>query len=114
MISEVGHPGFSDAVPRYFQSSSFQKELYDRTVRLFRAMNFPVLVLQAGGDVGQPRWYYDDPKRPLTALLPQARIEFIEGAGHFTTINHPQQLTEAIARFFAATGRQSGTKQGVK
>jgi pimeloyl-ACP methyl ester carboxylesterase len=103
MISEVGHPGFSDAVPRYFQSSSFQLELHDRTVRLFRRMNFPVLILQAGEDVGQPRWYYDDPKRPLTALLPNARVEWIEDAGHFTTINVPERLTAAIARFFAET-----------
>lgn len=111
MISEVGHPGFSDAVPRYFQSSSFQKELYDRTVRLFKNMHFPVLILQAGQDVGQPRWYYDDPKRPLTALLPDARIEWVEGAGHFTTINYPEKLTLATARFLDEQQRRSRIAQ---
>ncbi len=103
MMSEAGHPGFSDAVPRYFQSSSFQKELYDRTVRLFRNMRFPVLLLQASEDVGQPRWYYDDQSRPITALFPNARLEFIEGAGHFTTINFPKELTAAIERFISNT-----------
>lgn len=99
MISEVSHPGFADAVVRYFQASSFQKELHDRVTRLFPAMNFPVLVLQAGEDVGQPRWYFDDPQRPLSDLIGDLRVQFLEGAGHFTTVNEPELLTQHIARF---------------
>ena len=97
--SEVGHDGFGDAVPRYFQSSSFLKELYDRTARLCRNMRFPVLLLQADGDVGQPRWYYDDPARPGTEQFPDARLGWIRDAGHFYTINHPDQVTDALVRF---------------
>ena len=103
MISEVSHPGFSDAVPRYFQSSSFQKELYDRVTRLFRSIRCPVLALQAGDDVGQPRWYYDDTSRPLSDHVRDLHLEFLDGAGHFTTVNFPERLTERIDAFLKAT-----------
>lgn len=99
MKSEVGHEGFGEAVARYFQSSSFQKEAYDRNTRLWPRMTFPVLLLQAGADVGQPKWYYEDEDHHALSILPNGHIEWVPQAGHFTTINHPDFLTDSIDRF---------------
>ncbi len=102
---EFSFPGIGDAVPRYFQSSSFQKELRDRTTRLCRNMTFPVLLLQADNDVGQPQYYYGDRRRPGVDQFPQAELEWVEGANHFSTITNTVQLTDHIDRFLERTNQ---------
>jgi pimeloyl-ACP methyl ester carboxylesterase len=94
-------------VIRYFQSSSFEKERLDRTCRLLRRMDFPVLLLQGDLDDGQPPFYYDDPTNPAVAQFPDARLQWVEGAGHYTNLEKPEQVTAAIEDFFArASARQ--------
>jgi pimeloyl-ACP methyl ester carboxylesterase len=100
---EMSYPGMANAVPRYFQSSSFEKERLDRTSRLLRRMTFPVLLLQATKDENQPRYYYADPVNPAVDQFPDARLAWIEGAGHYTNLEKPDDVTAKIATFFGAT-----------
>ena len=63
------------------------------------AISAPVLVLQ-GSET-----------KPLAAAsaqhvadnIPNARVEEIPGAGHAVPLTHPEELAEALARFFATT-----------
>jgi pimeloyl-ACP methyl ester carboxylesterase len=100
---EMSYPGLADAVPRYFQSSSFEKERLDRTSRLLRRMTFPVLLLQATHDENQPRYYYADPVNPAVDQFPDAQLDWIAGAGHYTNLEAPEQVTAKIAAFFRQT-----------
>ena len=77
----MSYPGLPDAVIRYFQSSSFEKERLDRTCRLLRRMNFPVLLLQGDLDEGQPPFYYDDPTNPAVAQFPGRAAAMGRGRG---------------------------------
>ena len=96
---EMSYPGLEQAVIRYFQSSSFEKEKLDRTSRLLRAMHFPVQLLQGDLDDGQPPFYYDHPANPATAVFPDARLVWVHGAGHYTNLEKPEVVTAAIDAF---------------
>jgi len=96
---QMSYPGLADAVIRYFQSSSFEKERLDRTSRLLRNMRFPVLLLQAELDEGQPRYYFEDASNPAVKQFPDARLEWIESAGHYANLEKPEVVTEKIAAF---------------
>lgn len=101
---EMSHPGMADAVVRYYQSSSFEKERLDRTSRLLRNMRFPVMLLQGDLDEGQPRFYFNDSSNPATAQFPDARLEWIEGAGHYTNLEKPGVVTQKLDAFYASLG----------
>lgn len=105
---EMSYPGLADAVIRYFQSSSFEKERLDRTSRLLRNMNFPVQLLMGDLDDGQPPYYYDHPASPATALFPDARLEWVRGAGHYTNLEKPEVVTAAIAAFLRDVAQHPG------
>lgn len=96
---EMSHPGLADAVIRYFQSSSFEKERLDRTSRLLRRMSFPVLLLQGDLDEGQPPFYFDHPDDPATAQFPNARLVWVRGAGHYTNLEKPDVVSQCIEEF---------------
>jgi pimeloyl-ACP methyl ester carboxylesterase len=96
---EMSYPGLADAVPRYFQSSSFEKERLDRTSRLIPKMSFPVLLLQATHDENQPRYYYADAVNPATALFADAELDWIEGSGHYTNLEKPELVTAKVRAF---------------
>ena len=96
---EMSYPGLPDAVIRYFQSSSFEKERLDRTSRLMRRMNFPVQLLQGELDDGQPPFYYDHPADPAAAQFPNARLVWVRGAGHYTNLEKPEVVTGCIEKF---------------
>ncbi len=98
---EMSYPGMPDAVIRYYQSSSFEKERLDRTSRLLRNMRFPVLLLQGDLDDGQPTYYFDDPVNPAIAQFPDARLEWVAGAGHYTNLEKPAVVTGAIETFLS-------------
>lgn len=93
---EMSYAGLPEAVIRYFQSSSFEKERLDRTSRLLRRMSFPVLLLQGDLDDGQPPYYYGDPVNPAVAQFPNARLEWVSNAGHYTNLEKPERVTQAI------------------
>ena len=101
ILREFAFEGLADAVPRYFQSSSFEKEWIDRKTRLFPNMNFPVLLLYGDSDGGQPTYYYDDPKDPVVAQFSNARFQWIEGAGHYTTIENPDEINKYVGKFLS-------------
>jgi pimeloyl-ACP methyl ester carboxylesterase len=103
---EMSYPGLADAVIRYYQASSFERERLDR-IRLFPHMRFPVLLLQGDMDDGQPPYYYDHPELPATACFPDARLEWIEGAGHYTNLEKPDLVSERIEKFLAETADKS-------
>ena len=96
---EMSYAGLPDAVIRYFQSSSFEKERLDRVNRLLRRMTFPVQLLQGDKDDGQPTYYFDHPASPAAALFPDARLVWVEGSGHYTNLEKPEVVTAAIERF---------------
>jgi pimeloyl-ACP methyl ester carboxylesterase len=100
---EMSYEGLANAVPRYFQSSSFEKERLDRTSRLLKFMDLPVMLLQGTNDGGQPCYYYADPVNPAVAQFPDARLEWIEGAGHYTHLENPHEVTAKIDAFFKST-----------
>jgi pimeloyl-ACP methyl ester carboxylesterase len=97
---EMSYPGIADAVVRYYQASTFEKERLDR-IRLFPKMHFPVLLLQGDRDDGQPTYYFDHPSLPATLCFPDAELEWVEGAGHYTNLEKPEVVTEAVAKFLA-------------
>lgn len=96
---QMSFPGMPDAVIRYFQSSSFEKERLDRTSRLLRRMTFPVLILQGDLDDGQPPYYFDEPSNPATAQFPDARLQWVKGAGHYTNLEKPGEVSKALDEF---------------
>ena len=100
---EMSYPGLEHAVIRYFQSSSFEKERIDRVSRLLRRMTFPVMLLQAENDDGQPPYYYNDPSNPAVDLFPNARLVWVPGAGHYTNLERPEFVTEQLAAFLRET-----------
>ncbi len=101
LIREFSYPGIAEALPRYFQASSFAEHIEDRVTRLLEQMNFPVLLLYGDDDKGQPVHYYADPKSPAADQFPDARLEWIVGGGHFITIDEPEEITRRIDRFLA-------------
>ncbi len=96
IVREQSFPGIPEAVPRYFRASSFEEQLADRVERLLRKMNFPVLLLYGTEDKGQPMHYYNDPDSPAADQFPNARLEWIEGGGHFTTVDNPEEITRNL------------------
>ncbi len=64
--------------------------------RLYRVTN-PVLLVWGRGDKLIPPVYAERWKE----LLPQARLEWLEQAGHMAPIEQPEALAEAIERFLA-------------
>jgi pimeloyl-ACP methyl ester carboxylesterase len=100
--TQMSFAGLNTAVIRYFQSSSFEKERLDRTSRLLRNMTFPVLLLQGDRDDGQPPFYFNDESNPAVDQFPDARLAWVEGAGHYTHLEKPGVITERIDAFLAA------------
>lgn len=109
---EMSYPGLAEAVVRYYQASSFEKERLDR-IMLFPHMNFPVLLLQGDLDDGQPPYYFDHPELPATACFPDARLAWIEGAGHYTNLEQPELVTRRIEEFLERTRHLVTTTQRI-
>ncbi len=61
------------------------------------------MLLQGTNDGGQPRYYFADPVNPAVAQFPDARLEWIEGAGHYTHLEKPHEVTAKIDAFFKST-----------
>ncbi|MFX0100626.1 MAG: alpha/beta fold hydrolase [Candidatus Hodarchaeota archaeon] len=96
-IFEYSYPKIGWAVPRYFRSSSFRKEMHDRVTRLCQAMDFPVLLLEASLDPFQPPYYYEGG----TELFPDAQLKFVPEASHFWTLEKPNIVTQIIKDFLS-------------
>lgn len=96
IIEEFGRPGVAEAVPRYFRDfGDFGEALRQERAALFAAMDCPVLLLQADSDPAQPQWYFEG----ATDAFPDARLQWVERSGHFTELEQPDQVTNAIRGF---------------
>jgi pimeloyl-ACP methyl ester carboxylesterase len=93
IIEEFGRPGVAEAVPRYFRDTS--AEVLLARLQLYSRMSFPVLLLQGEKDPAQPQWYFEG----AADQFPHAELQWITGAGHFTELEQPEQVTKAIRGF---------------
>lgn len=99
-IEEYSYPGISQAVPRYFNSSTFRKEWIDRRTRLLNAWMCPVLIMQGYYSKTTPRELYEHARE----YIPNAKevsVAFIK-AGHFWTLENPEESTKALVQFLTA------------
>jgi len=93
IIEEFARPGVAQAVPRYFRDTSADTLLGRQ--QLYSRMNFPVLLLQGENDPAQPQWYFEG----AADQFPEAELQWIRDAGHFTELEQPEQVTKAIRDF---------------
>lgn len=98
--AQMSFEGLPEAVIRYFQSSSFEKERLDRTTRLLRNMTFPVQMVQGRLDDGQPPYYFETPGALAVDCFPNAKLSWID-AGHYVGLERSQDVTEAVSTFAA-------------
>jgi pimeloyl-ACP methyl ester carboxylesterase len=93
IIEEFGRPGVAEAVPRYFRDTSAETLLSRQ--ELYSQMDFPVLLLQGEQDPAQPQWYFEG----AVDQFPNAELQWVMDAGHFTELEQPEQVTKAIREF---------------
>lgn len=60
-------------------------------------MTFPVLVLEGEKDPAQPPWYFEG----IGTVLPNVKLQIVEDAGHFTGLEKPEEISEAILDFLS-------------
>ena len=96
--AQMSFEGLSEAVIRYFQSSSFEKERLDRTTRLLRNMDFPVQLVQGRLDDGQPPYYFEAPDAHAVNCFPNAKLTWLD-AGHYVGLERPEAVTNAVSEF---------------
>jgi pimeloyl-ACP methyl ester carboxylesterase len=96
IVEEFSREGVAEAVPRYFRDTfgSGSAALGGRA-ELLAAMDFPVLLLQADQDPAQPQWYFDG----ATDLFSDATLQWVKDSGHFTELEQPEAVTQAIRDF---------------
>ena len=82
-------------MPLCFRHTNFDLEMEDRERDLIPKMKCPVHLIQAELDPGQPTADYEG----LAELGPNFSIEWIEGAGHFSHLEKPDEVTRALRRF---------------
>ena len=92
---EWHHPGVAQAVPLCFAHTDFDREMEDRRNFIIPKMKCPVHLIQAELDPGQNPVDYEG----LEALGTNFSIEWIEGAGHFSHLEKPAEVTAALRRF---------------
>jgi pimeloyl-ACP methyl ester carboxylesterase len=95
---EFHRPGVAHAVRLTFIHTNFDIEMADRERHLIPKMKCPVHLIQAELDPGQKPADYED----LEELGPNFTIEWIDGAGHFSHLEMPDQVSAAIRTFLDA------------
>lgn len=95
IIEEFGREGVAQAVPRYFRDYFGSSPNVEARQALFAAMTCPVLLLQADSDPAQPLWYFEGG----TELFPDATLQLVEESGHFSELEQPEAVTQAIRDF---------------
>jgi pimeloyl-ACP methyl ester carboxylesterase len=100
IISEFSRDGVAQAVPRYFRDLDFSmgsEEGLKKRREMFSAMTFPVLLLQGDHDPLQPQRIFQG----ATAFFPDATLQWVKDSGHFTQLEQPQQVSQAMLDFIA-------------
>ena len=100
-IQEYSYPGVADAVPRYFNSSSFMQEWIERRTRLMSAWRAPILLIQGAQSHAQPVEFYEDAWQYMPNV-PSAEVKLID-AGHFWPVENPEETAAAIQTFLTQT-----------
>ena len=95
IIFEFSCPGVAEAVPRYFRDFAMENE--DVALARFKKMTFPVLVLQGENDPAQPLWYFEG----IETVFPNAKLQIVKDAGHFTELEKPEEVSKAILDFLS-------------
>lgn len=95
IIFEFSRPGVAEAVPRYFRDFAMESE--DVALARFKKMTFPVLVLQGENDPAQPLWYFEG----IETVFPNAKLQIVKDAGHFTELEKPEEVSKAILDFLS-------------
>ncbi|RFU33208.1 hypothetical protein B7463_g3146, partial [Scytalidium lignicola] len=99
MIQEFSYPGMKNAIPRYFNSSTFRGEWLQRRNYLLAAWKCPVLILQGYDSKTQPREFYESITQEHIPNAKSVQVQFIPG-GHFWTVESPTETTVALEKFF--------------
>jgi len=95
IVEEFSREGVAEAVPRYFRDFFGSPSASEGRDKLFAAMDFPVLLLQADRDPAQPLWYFDGG----TDLFPNATLQLVKDSGHFSELEQPEAVSQAIRGF---------------
>ena len=95
-IQEFAYPGVNEAVPRYFNSSSFRQEWLRRRNDLIRAWRCPIMIMQGYDSKTQPREFYEN-ARDYIPNAPSVSVEYID-AGHFWSMEQPKAVTALIKK----------------
>lgn len=100
-IQEYSYPGIAEAVPRYFNSSSFTQEWLERRTRLMSAWRAPMLLLQGAQSHAQPVEFYEDAALYIPNVS-SVEVTLID-AGHFWPVENPEETGAAIETFLTGT-----------
>lgn len=100
-IQEYSYPGIAEAVPRYFNSSSFMQEWLERRTRIMSAWRAPMLLLQGAHSHAQPVEFYEDAALYIPNV-PSVEVKLID-AGHFWPVENPEETGAAIETFLTGT-----------
>ena len=94
VIQEFSYPGIVRAVTRYFNSSRFLSEWFDKRKKLLSAWTCPIVIMEGYDSKTQPREFYEDARK----YIPNAKdvsVRYMPG-GHFWTLESPKETTDAI------------------
>jgi len=92
---EFHHPGIAECAPLYLQArkplTSWEAELADRA-ELFARMTLPVALIQGDSAPRQPASHFVN----SASYLPAATTSFIADCGHFSHLEQPRAVGDAI------------------
>lgn len=98
-ISEFSRKGTAEAVQQYYIGLDISEENIDEIIQYkkdnFAKMTMPVLLLQAESDPLQPLGSLEG----FEKAFPNAKLQIVEGAGHFPQQERPDVVTNAILSF---------------
>jgi pimeloyl-ACP methyl ester carboxylesterase len=88
---ETGQPAF------YRQISQADEAHTDEVEPLYPTIGIPVLVVWGRDDA----WIPVDRAHRLAGLIPGARLQLVDGAGHLVQLDRPEALTAALTRWLS-------------
>ena len=97
LVTAFSRPGVAEAVPRYARALALVSVAQQQ--ERFSRMTMPVLLLQGDMDFTQPLRAFAG----ATDLFPDARLQWVIGAGHAPHLEKPAAVTAAIDAFLALT-----------
>jgi pimeloyl-ACP methyl ester carboxylesterase len=107
-IYEFSRPKVAEQVPKYFQLRNWDLDA-GLTKICKNRFPFPVLILQADSDPAQPATSFAD----VSSECPHVELKWIKGASHFSNLDQPEQVAEAINEFLRRCERSSAKLGGV-